>query len=88
MLEYHADAQTPRHGWVAHRQRPTLPANLAAAGLGDAVDDLHQRAFAGAVLAEQGTDLAWGNGQVDTVVGQAAGVLLADGGQLQAWKIG
>jgi hypothetical protein len=88
VLEHHADAQGARHGRVAHRQPLALPAYLAAAGLGNAVDDLHQGALAGAVLAEQGADFAGGDGQVDTVVGQAAGVALADRRQLQAWGSG
>ena len=52
VLKHHAYAKAARHGRVAHLQRFTLPANLAAVGLGYAVDDLHQSAFAGTVLAE------------------------------------
>jgi hypothetical protein len=35
-----------------------------------AVDDLHQRRLAGAVLAEDGVDLARGDAQADAVVGE------------------
>ncbi|MCY1360445.1 hypothetical protein D9M69_470720 [compost metagenome] len=84
MLEYHADSQTPGLGRIAQAHPLTLPDHLAGIGVGNAVDDLHQRAFARTVFAEQGMDLARGNGQVDGIVGQAAGVAFCDSAQLQA----
>ena len=87
MLEHHADAQVAGLGRVAHLNAPALPVQLAAVRLGDAVDDLHQGALAGTVFAQQGMDLARPDAQVDAVVGQAAGIALADGAQFQArWR--
>lgn len=78
MLEHHADPQRPGASRVAHLHRLALPADLAGIGTGHAVDDLHQRALAGAVLTEQGVDLAGVDAQVDAVVGQATRIALAD----------
>ncbi|CAI8926854.1 hypothetical protein EMIT0P4_410006 [Pseudomonas sp. IT-P4] len=84
MLEHHADSQTPGLGRVAQAHPLTLPDHFAGIGVGDAVDDLHQRAFSRAVFPEQGMDLARGNGQVDGIVGLATRVAFADSAQLQA----
>jgi hypothetical protein len=62
----------------------TLPEHFAGIGLGHAVDDLHQRAFARAVLTEQGVDFSGRDAQVDGVIGQTTGVAFADLAQLQA----
>ncbi|MCY1457508.1 hypothetical protein D9M71_748120 [compost metagenome] len=63
-----------------------MPEHLAGVGLHDAVDDLHQGAFACTVFAEQGVDFTRGDGQVDGIVGQAAGVAFTDSAQLQAGR--
>ena len=47
------------------------------------VQDVHQRALAGAVLAEQGVDLAGPDRQVDAVVGDDARESLGDAAHLQ-----
>ncbi len=84
MLEHHADPQRPGASRVAYLHRLALPADLAGIGTGHAVDDLHQRALAGAVLTEQGVDLAGVDAQVDAVVGQATRITLADPAQFEA----
>jgi hypothetical protein len=43
---------------LAMLHRLAVPAHLALVGLHGAVDDLHQRGLAGAVLAQHGVDLA------------------------------
>ena len=50
------------------------------------VQDVHERALAGAVLAEQGVDLARLDGQVDAVVGDDAGEALGDAAHLEGGR--
>ena len=50
--------QRPGASWVAYLHWLALPADPAGTGTGTSHDDLHQRALAGAVLTEQGVDLA------------------------------
>jgi len=88
VLEHHADAAFAGLGRVAHGHPFALPVDFAGVRLGHAVDDLHQGALAGAVLAEQGVDLAWLDRQVDTVVGQAAWVLFGYAAELEARGLG
>ncbi|WP_305807093.1 hypothetical protein, partial [Stenotrophomonas sp. YIM B06876] len=83
MLEHHGDAQLPRLLRVAHLHRPAVEVHGALVGLDGAVDDLHQRGLAGAVLAQHGVDLARLHGQRDAAVGHHGGVALGDAGQLQ-----
>ena len=78
MLEHHADAQASGLCRVAHDLRLTLPDNGAGVRLRHTVNDLHQRAFARAVLAQQRVDFSGLDGQVDSVVCQTAGVLFGD----------
>ena len=63
--------------------RLAVPADLAGVGLHHAVDDLHQRRLAGAVLAEHRMDLARARREADVVVGEHAGEALGDAAQLQ-----
>src|SRR5690606_11947081 len=78
VLEHHADAEAARLGGTADMHRRAGPADLARIRLQHAVDDLDQGALAGAVLAEQGMDLARADGEIDTVVRKAAGKGLGD----------
>ena len=57
---------------------------LAFVGLDRAVDDLHQRRLAGAVLAQHGMGLPGLHRQRDVVVGDDGGIALGDALQLQA----
>jgi hypothetical protein len=76
VLEHHADAQRARLLRVAHLHRLAVEVHAALVGLDRAVDDLHQRALAGAVLAQHGVDLAGLHRQADVVVGRTAGYCL------------
>ena len=84
MLEHHADAQALRVAGVLDGDLLAFPDDLAFVGLDHAVDDLHQRAFAGAVFAQQRVDLVALDGERDVVVGQAAGILLGHAGHRAA----
>ena len=58
-------------------------ADRALVGLVEAEHDVHQRALAGAVLAEQAVDLALVERQVDVLVGDDAGERLGDAADLE-----
>src|SRR5690606_11945221 len=77
-------AQFPGVGRALQGQRMAVPGDTAGVGLDDAVDDFHQGALAGAVLAEQSMNFACVDCELDTVVRPASGVLLDDVFQLQA----
>ena len=63
MLEHHADAQGPRFLRVADVHRLAVPQHAAFVRFDRAVDDLHQRGFAGPVLAQHGMGFAGLHGQ-------------------------
>ena len=65
VLEHHADAEAAGGGRIGNRARLALPAELARTRLQRAIDDLHQRRFAGAVFTEQGMDFAREQIEVD-----------------------
>ncbi len=69
MLEHH------RHARLA------VPLDRARVGLHHAVDDLHQRGLARAVLAEHRVDLARGDVETDAVEREHGGVALDDAGK-------
>ena len=56
--------------------------DLAAVGRLEAGQDLHERALAGAVLAQDALDGAGGDGQGDAVVGLDRAEMLADVSEL------
>ena len=58
VLVDHADAERARLGGRRDLDALAVPAHLALVGPHGAVDDLHQRRLAGAVLAQHGVDLA------------------------------
>ena len=84
MLVDHLDAERARDGRVVRFDRVAVAQDLAAVGLHRAVDDLHQRRFAGAVFAEHGMDFAGQDRQRDVVIGDDAGIALADAAQFEA----
>ena len=57
--------------------------DLARVGLVQPEHDVHQRALAGAVLAQQAVDLALVQRQVDVLVGDHAGERLGDPADLE-----
>gem|GEM_PF-5571197 len=83
VLEYHADAEAPRGGRIADRDGRSVPADLALIGTKDPVDDFHQGAFPGAVLAQQGVDPVGGNFQIDAIVGERPRIAFADPAQFE-----
>ena len=83
MLEHHADAQFARVRRIGDGDLLPLPHHFAGIGLDHAVDHLHQRAFARAVLAEHSVNLTRHDGKIDVVVGDDRGVDLGDAGELE-----
>ena len=78
MLEHDADAEPAGKGRVRDLHGFSLPDDLARVRPQDAVDDVDERALAGAVLAEERMDLARPHGKLDVVVCKAAGKSLDD----------
>ena len=82
LLVDHADAKVQRGSRVGDLDRLPLEPDLAGVGLVHAGQDLHQRGLAGAVLADQGVDLA--GTELEACVGERvdAGEVLGDPGHL------
>jgi hypothetical protein len=57
--------------------------NLPGVGLVQPVQDFHQGAFAGSILAQQGVNLAGFHLKIDVIVGQHAGETLDDAAHFQ-----
>src|SRR5271156_2388865 len=83
MLEHHSNTQAPRLSRARDADPLSLPFNRAGVRPGDAVDDFHQGAFAGAVLAHERVDLADFDSQVDVIVRQNGRITLGDTAQDQ-----
>jgi outer membrane receptor for ferrienterochelin and colicins len=84
VLEDHGDAQGARRAGPVRLERLALPAQLARVGAQHAVDDLHQRRLAGAILAEHGVNLAGAHPQRHAIVGHdAPGIALRHVDQLE-----
>ena len=65
------------------RRLPAVEQDYSLVRSGKAVEDIHQRRLAGAVLAEQRVDLAWPDLEVDVIVGDDARVALRDAAHLE-----
>ena len=83
VLVDHADPVVNRGGRRGNLDRCPLDPDLAFVGPVQAVEDLHQRALAGAVLPQQRVDLAGLNSEVDVLVRDDARETLGDAGHLQ-----
>ena len=70
----------------ADLHRLAVDEDLALVRLEQAVEDVHQGRLAGAVLAEQGVDLAGLDGQVDVVVGDQVTEALGDAAQFESQR--
>src|SRR5439155_13117714 len=81
LLEDHADAMASRVVRRGDRDRGAVEADLAGVGAREAVQDLHQRALAGAVLADHGVHFTRMEVEVDAVVGDDAGEGFRDAAQ-------
>ena len=77
MLEHHGDAGSPRRARIGRRVGGAQKRHRAVVGPHQAIDHLDQRGLAGAVLAQQGVDLARADGKADSVIGAHAGIGLA-----------
>ena len=67
VLKDHPDAETPRFGRIVDLDRPALPDDAPFVGLERAVEHLHQRGLAGAVLAKQRMHRAGEDFQADLI---------------------
>jgi hypothetical protein len=83
VLKHHADAELAGMSGIGDAQRVAPPDNLALVGLLDAIDDFNQGTFARAILTQQGMDITRPNAEIDRIIGEATGELLADPRQSQ-----
>ncbi len=86
VLVHHADAGRDRVARTADLHRLVVDQDLALVGLEQPVEDVHQRRLAGAVLAEQGMDLAGLDGQGYVVVGHEVAEALGDAAQFESQR--
>ena len=78
VLVDHADAAGDRVGRPVDRDGRAVEQDLALVRDGQPVQDVHEGRLAGAVLAEQGVDLAGPQVEADVVVGEHAGIAFRD----------
>src|SRR5258706_9602579 len=78
MLVDHADAAGDGVAGGADVDGPAVDFYFAAVAMDEAVEDVHQRGFAGAVFADQAVDGAGGDGEGDAVEGGAWAESLRD----------
>ena len=83
VLEHHGNAQLPRLLRVADVHHAPIHLHRPFVRLDGAVDDLHQRGLARAVLAQHGMDFARAHRQGHATVRHHGRVALGDAGQLQ-----
>ena len=88
VLVHHPDPVLDGVGRRVQDDGLALDADLAFVRLVEAVDDVHQRRLAGAVLAEEGVHLAPLDVEVDVVVGDGSRELLADAPHLEDEVVG
>ena len=78
MLMHHADAKPDGVLTTADLLRLTIEQNVATVGAVVAIEDTHERRFAGAVLADQAVNTAFGDAQIDVRIGLHATKAFAD----------
>jgi hypothetical protein len=83
VLVDHADAGLQRGLGVAWDELLAIDADGSGVGAVVAEEDRHQRALAGAVLAEQGEDFPATEIEADVVVGRELAEAFGDAGDLQ-----
>src|SRR6185312_17455610 len=76
--EHHPDAELARLPGIRDLDELAFPADRARVRPRQTVDHLHQRRLAGAVLAEDGVNLAGEDVEVDAIVGDDVRVRLGD----------
>ena len=87
VLVDHADPGRDRVARVVEGDGLAVDEDLALVVLVQPVEDVHQRRLAGAVLAEQGVDLAGLDRQVDVLVGDDPGEALRDPAELEPHRV-
>ena len=85
VLVHHPDSAPDRVLRGRERDRLALEPDLPLVGLGQAVEDVHQRRLARAVLAEDRVNLASSEVEVHAIVGHDAGEPLGDSPHLEDW---
>ena len=83
VLEHRGETAAASIAGAAQGGRLAVDADRSGVGAQHAGEDLDERRLAGAVGAEQGVDLAGGDGQVDGAQGDDRAERLGDGGGLQ-----
>src|SRR5664279_4883635 len=83
MLVDHADPATDRVGRAADPDLRPIEQDLALVRPGEPIQDVHQGALAGAVLTEQGVDLAGSHDEIDAVVGDDPRIAFGDPAHLK-----
>jgi hypothetical protein len=78
MLVDHADTRGHRVARALEADQLVVNEDLAAIGVVQPVEDVHQGALAGAVLAEQSMDLTGADHQVNRIVGDQRAEALGD----------
>ena len=88
VLVDHADAALDRVRRTGDLNGLTVQQDLPLVGFGKAVEDVHERRLARAVLAEQRVDLAGTHIEVDVIVGDDARISLGHAAHLQRGNAG
>ena len=83
VLVHHADAGVHRVAGAGEVLHDVVEQDLALVGLVQAVEHVHQRRLARAVLAEQAVDLAGLDGEVDVIVGDEGAEPLGDAAEFE-----
>lgn len=83
MLVHHLDAASYRIRGPGDADRRAVDKDLALIRHGKAVEDVHESGLAGAVLAQQGVDLAPLQVEIDVIVGDHPGIPFGDATHLQ-----
>ena len=88
VLMNHAYAMPNRIGGRLDFDGLAIEQDFPLVGLIEPVEDFHQRAFAGAVLAQQGVNFPGLHIEIDMIIGQDAGKALGDIPHLQRFDTG
>ena len=86
VLMHHADAVADRLARGADSDRLAVDADLAFVGFVEAIENRHQRRFAGAVLADDAVDHAALDDEIDVVVGVNRAEALVDADELDGGR--
>ena len=82
LLVDHADAKGDRIPRTINLHTPAVDKNLARVGTVKSIEDLHQGAFARAILTQQRVNFACLKREIDAVIGEHVGEALDDASHL------